>query len=161
MCDYSLMAIPNRLAAEGEQLVSHKFRSGTIGLVSQEEFKTWRAGRPVRLWERIKDCFSADNGPAPVVCVPPGARLRLENAPRCLRDRFGLDVSEEATFTQLSADENRHRDGLRFSNGATMLLQLLPEGQIVTVLRCSSAEDFEPNPEGADLSLPVSELACR
>jgi hypothetical protein len=81
------------------------------------------------------------------VCIPPGARLRLENVPGSLRDRFGLDVSEEATFTQLSADENRHRDGLRFSNGATMLLQLLTEGQIVTVLRCSSAEDFEPSPE--------------
>jgi hypothetical protein len=160
MCDYSLMAIPNRLAAKGEQLVAHKFRSGTTGLVSQEEFKAWRAARPVRLWEKIKDCFSADAGPAPVVCIPPGARLRLENIPGCLRQQFGLDVSEEATFTQLSADENRHRDGLRFSSGATMLLQLLPEGQIVTVLRCSSAEDFEPTPEGLELSLPVSELAA-
>jgi hypothetical protein len=94
------------------------------------------------------------------VCIPPGARLRLENVPACLRKQFGLNESEEPTFTQLSAEVNRHRDGLRFSNGATLLLQLLPEGQVVTVLRCSSAEDFEPRPEGADLALPVSELAA-
>ena len=64
MCDYSLMAIPNRLAAKGEQIAAHRFRSGTIGLVSLEEFKTWRAGRPVRLWERIKDCFSTAPHPS-------------------------------------------------------------------------------------------------
>ena len=131
-----------------------------MGLVSLEEFKTWRAGRPVRLWERIRNCFSPTTEPAPVVCIPPGARLRLENIPGRLREQFGVDMSEEATFTQLSAEVNRHRDGLRFSNGTTVLLQSLPEGQIVTVLRCSSAEDVEPSPDGVESSLPMSELAA-
>jgi len=31
MCDYSLMIVPNRLAIEGEDLVAHKFQSGTTG----------------------------------------------------------------------------------------------------------------------------------
>jgi hypothetical protein len=152
MCDCSLMAIPSRLAAEGEQLAAHRFKSGTIGLVSLEEFKTWHGGRSLRLRERIKDCFFPEIEPAPVVCVPPGARLRLENVPTGLHARFGLDACEETTLTQLSAELNRHRDALRFANGATALLQLLPEGQIMTALRCSPAEDVEPSPDGVESS---------
>lgn len=155
MCDYSLMAIRNRLAAEGDRLVAHKFRTGTTGLVGECDFKCWQAARPKRLWEKIKDCFSADIGPNPVVCVPPGARLRLEQVPKSLREQFHLNACEEATFTQLSAEANRHRDGLRFRNGETMLLQLLPEGQMVTVLRCSFGEDAQPTPEGVELLQPA------
>jgi len=32
MCDYSLAHFPNRLAVEGEQLIVHRFDSGTLGL---------------------------------------------------------------------------------------------------------------------------------
>jgi len=161
MCDYSLMSIRNRLAAAGEHLVAHKFSTGTVGLVAEEEFRTWRAGRPMRLWEKIKDCFCADTEPAPVVCVPPGALLHVERFPLSLREQFGLTACEEATFTQLSAEANRHRDGLRFSNGATILLQLLPEGQILTVLSCSSTEESQPAPEGVEIPQPFSEPAAR
>ena len=31
MCDYSLMAIPNRLAVSGEELLVHKFEEGSVG----------------------------------------------------------------------------------------------------------------------------------
>ena len=34
MCDYSLMAVPNRLAKEGEELVSHRFPTGSVGFAS-------------------------------------------------------------------------------------------------------------------------------
>ena len=34
MCDYSLAGIPNRLAAEGEQLVAYRFSTRAIGLTS-------------------------------------------------------------------------------------------------------------------------------
>lgn len=34
MCDYSLYAIQNRLAEEGEELVLHRFETGTIGFTS-------------------------------------------------------------------------------------------------------------------------------
>jgi hypothetical protein len=147
MCDYSLMAIRNRLATEGDRLVAHRFASGTTGLVSVNDFNAWQAGRPKRLWAKIKNCFAVDTGPAPVVCVPPGAQLLLEEIPRSLREQFHLNPLENATFTQLSAQANRHRDGLLFSNGTSMLLQLLPEGQTVRVLRCSSVDAFEPSPE--------------
>jgi hypothetical protein len=32
MCDYSLAGVPNRLAVEGEQLVVHRFPTGSVGL---------------------------------------------------------------------------------------------------------------------------------
>ena len=34
MCDYSLMAIPNRLAVSGEELIVHRFEAGAVGLAS-------------------------------------------------------------------------------------------------------------------------------
>ena len=34
MCDYSLMVIPNRLAQEGEELVTHRFWTGSLGFAS-------------------------------------------------------------------------------------------------------------------------------
>ena len=59
MCDYSLMAIDNRLAIEGEQLVAHRFKSGSTGLLSLSDFTSWRTRQPERLWQRIKCYFSS------------------------------------------------------------------------------------------------------
>jgi hypothetical protein len=70
-----------------------------------------------------------------VVCVPPGARLRLH----------GFGACEKATFTQISPESSQYRDALQLDNGDTLLVQLLPEGQRVTVIRLSTAEDVEPN----------------
>jgi len=134
MCDYSLMMIDNRLAVEGEELVAHRFRSGSTGLVSLLDFTNWQVRRPA-FWQRFKDCFSSQTEPRPVVCIPPGARLRLR----------GFGPCEKATFAQLSPESRLHRDLLHFDNGATLLVQMLPEGQRVTVLRLSSAEDVEPD----------------
>jgi hypothetical protein len=41
MCDYSLMMVRNRLAVEGEELVVHKFKSGSVGLVAWSDFNYW------------------------------------------------------------------------------------------------------------------------
>ncbi len=135
MCDYSLMMIHNRLAVEGEQLVAHRFKSGSTGLVSLLDFTNWQTGRPQRLWQKLKCYFSSQTDPAPVVCVPPGTRLRL----------LGFGSCEKATFTQISPESSRYRDALLFDNGNTVLLQLLPQGQRVTVLRLSTAESVEPD----------------
>ena len=147
MCDYSLMMIHNRLAMEGEELVAHRFNNGSIGMISRLDFSDWRARRSVSFWRRLRDCFSSHPEPAPVVCIPPGARLRLKRLPRYLCDQFQLESCEDATFTQISPEENRHRDALLFANGTTIMLQLLPEGQVATVLRLSAAEDTSLDPE--------------
>ena len=39
MCDYSLMAIPNRLAVSGEELIVHRFEAGSVGLASAFDFE--------------------------------------------------------------------------------------------------------------------------
>ena len=72
MCDYSLMSIPNRLAVAGEELVTHRFQSGSIGLASPQ-------ARPRGFWEALKRSFSPPLTPA--VCIPPGARLMLQDIP--------------------------------------------------------------------------------
>ena len=39
MCDYSLMSIPNRLAVEGEDVVTYRFHSGSIGFASESDVR--------------------------------------------------------------------------------------------------------------------------
>ena len=39
MCDYSLMAIPNRVAVSGDELVVHRFQTGTVGLASASDLR--------------------------------------------------------------------------------------------------------------------------
>jgi len=150
MCDYSLMMVPNRLAIEGEELVAHRFQSGTTGLVSCSDFKIWQAERRSKsIWQRLRNCFSSVPDPTPVVCIPPGARLRLDQLSGFPKEQFNLGFSELATFTQLSAEANQHRDALCCDNGAVVRLAMLAEGQKVKVLRLSSFEETEPQPETA------------
>ena len=85
-----------------------------------------------------------------MVCVPPGARLRLHDFGSC----------ERATFTQISGESNRYRDALLFDNGNIVLLQLLAEGQKVTVLRLSAAEDVEPDLARSQLGRDVAGGVC-
>src|SRR5207249_11365588 len=86
MCDYSLMAIPNRLAEEGEDLVTHRFSTGSLGLASPLDLP--RVTNPVRAQTRrefrssLKDFMNPrELKPVPAVCVPPGARLILQDIP--------------------------------------------------------------------------------
>jgi hypothetical protein len=148
MCDYSLMMVPNRLAIEGEELVAHRFQSGTTGFVSSSDFSTWNAERRSKsIWQRLTACFASTTEPAPVVCIPPGARLRVEAAPESLSARSHSGSCELATFAQLSAEANQHRDALCFDDGAIVRLAMLAEGQRVRVLRLSSIEEPEASPE--------------
>jgi hypothetical protein len=148
MCDYSLMMVPNRLAIEGEELVAHKFQSGTTGFVSCSDFDIWQAVRRSKsLWQRLTACFSSAADPTTVVCIPPGARLRVEAPPESLSRRSHSGSSELATFTQLSAEANQHRDALCFDDGAIVRLAMLAEGQRVKVLRLSSFEERQPTSE--------------
>src|SRR5437773_4990783 len=121
MCDYSLAGVPNRLAVEGEQLVVHRFSTGSVGLASP--------------------CSSLSSKETPAVCIPPGARLRLRDIPQALQ--LGLNATEEVTFVQLSAEAYQYRDAVRFQNGREVLLQRLRSGQRVEVLNLCSRESRE------------------
>ena len=140
MCDYSLMMMNTRLATEGEDLVAHHFQTGATGLVSRLDFECWTRQNPKGFWRWVTSCFTFRQEPAPVVCIPPGAHLRLH----------GSQLGDKAVFTQISTAAGLHRDALLLETGETVLLQVLQEGQRVTVLRLSSDEGLaEP-----DLSQP-------
>lgn len=125
MCDYSLAGLPNRLAVEGGQLVVHQFPTGSLGLASPcPSLSRW---------------WSAKQNPA--VCIPPGARLLLQDIPKDLQQQFGVRETEEVAFVQLSATPYQFRDGVRFSNGREIPLQQL-RCQQVEVLSLASG-DFE------------------
>lgn len=148
MCDYSLMVIPNRLAEEGESLVAHRFPTGSMGFALPRDLcKTTpsRPGRPLEFWLALKNFFSPpETKPVPAVCVPPGARLLVQDIPTNLQHDLGVAAVEEVTFTQRTPAAYTYRDAIRFTNGEEILLQELGEGQRVKVLDLSSAETFEP-----------------
>ena len=128
MCDYSLAHFPNRLAVEGEELVVHRFPSGSLGLASPDR--------------GFSELIFRRNTTA--VCVPPGARLLLLDIPKRVQEQLGVSELEDVTFAEQSAEAFRFRDAMRFSNGREILLQRLPCGVRVQVLNLDSAE----KPEG-------------
>ena len=146
MCDYSLMAVPNRLAREGEELTVHRFYTGSIGLASSEDIKRVAIAKaaPRSFWTHVKDFFCLPV-PEPVcaVCIPPGARLELERHGR----------TEQVTFTQTSASVNSYRDAVRFADGRVLHLQGLDEGLRVKVVNLPGAGDLETARQDAELIL--------
>ena len=129
MCDYSLAHYPNRLAVEGEQLVVHRFPSGTVGLASSGQEMSSSSQNPKR-----SACNCA-------VCVPPGAQLRLHDIPEHIQTSLGVGAVEEVMFVERSAEAFVHRDAVGFGNGRQVLLQYLHVGQRVDVLSLSSGCD--------------------
>ncbi|HEY7389112.1 MAG TPA: hypothetical protein VH640_11430 [Bryobacteraceae bacterium] len=136
MCDYSLMNVPNRLAVEGEELIVHRFPSGAMGMASPEEANPQtRNSGPQTLWGKIKDLLlPAVPDSVTAVCIPPGARLMLRDIPEKRQRRFEVVPAESVVFTQLTNDEYRYRDAVRFSNGYEVLIQELKEGQRARIL---------------------------
>jgi hypothetical protein len=138
MCDYSLMSFPNRLAQEGENLVSHRFQTGTMGLAAQADLQveTARAPAPPKgFWQNVKAFFApAERIRVTAVCIPPGARLLLMDISEELQDSIGVARAEEVIFTQITAAADVYRDAVRFRNGCEVILQRLREGQRVRVL---------------------------
>ena len=145
MCDYSLMAVPNRLAQEGEELVMHRFPTGSLGLASPADLK--RAAcppkAPRRFWNVLISFFNPPQiDPVCAVCIPPGARLNLHCLPVRLQRQCGVSGVETVTFTQITAAAHAYRDAVRFSNGYVIRLQELIEGLHVTVLDLSLAGEL-------------------
>jgi hypothetical protein len=147
MCDYSLMAVPNRLAQEGEELVAHRFPTGSLGLAAAWDVKraaTPRPRPPRTIWAWLVDFFNPPRmEPVCAVCIPPGAKLRLKDIPMRMQHEYCVGPLEDVTFTQISAQVNSYRDAVRFTNGREVRLQELREGQRVTVLDLSSADPLD------------------
>lgn len=93
MCDYSLMAIPNRLAVPGEELIVHRFEVGAVGLASAFDLRRRQDCRKALshgLWSTLKEVFNPSEVQSiPAVCIPPGARLLVQDIPSKLQQRRG------------------------------------------------------------------------
>jgi hypothetical protein len=144
MCDYSLFAIPNRLAAEKEDLVAHRFPTGSMGLASPHDLQRQNPAATCAkrgFWASFRNLLNPPvSRPVPAVCIPPGARLRLEDIPARIQQDLRVGTAEEVTFVQMSAAVNTYRDAVRFDNGRELPLQALREGMRVKVLSLEMAE---------------------
>jgi hypothetical protein len=142
VCDYSLLGGPNRLAAEGEQLVTYRFPTGSVGLAAPMDIAA--ANRPKsqgNWWSVLKHWMNLEMkfDQIPAVCIPPGAHLFMNHVPEMLRRRFALQAVEDVTFVQLSADAFGYRDGVQFRNGKQTLLQEISESVHFEVLSLASS----------------------
>ena len=159
MCDYSLEGFPNRLAVRGERLITHRFRSGSIGMVSPSDIAAAMLPKEEpesRGWWAAVKCWLSPQTELdiiPAVCIPPGARLRMSRVPNQMQRSQALNPSEDVTFVQLSADAYRYRDAIRFDNGCKVVLQTLGEGVPFEVVSLDIAEP-EPEPLAGVLVYP-------
>jgi hypothetical protein len=149
MCDYSLYEFPNRLAREGEELVTYRFPSGCLGLASPadlERLEDMPSGRG--LWSALRSLFRVSayrlSHPSSVcaVCVPPGARLILRDTSAEMQKRLSVCPEEGGKFIETSAEPDRHRDAIQFANGRVILLQYLRVGQRVEILSLVASDEF-------------------
>jgi len=147
MCDYSLMAVPNRLAQEREELVVHRFPTGSLGLASPGDIQRVKDPQPVAqrsFWCALREFFSPPKAAGvAAVCIPPGARLHLQDIPVRIQQEMNVGCEETVVFTQLTASVNSYRDAVRFPNGRELRLQELREGQRVAILDLSMAEELD------------------
>ena len=152
MCDYSLMSIPNRLAVEGEEVVTYRFHSGSIGFASESDVRRMAGSNDPRarvfwLSQRSYGTSSPVAEPVCAVCVPPGARLLLQDIPEHLQRNLQVALSEEVTFVQMGMDAYTYRDAVRFESGLEIRLQDLIPGQRARVLKLSSEQPGERVPD--------------
>lgn len=101
MCDYSLEMYASRPARESEKYVTTRFPSGSIGLAVPG------------------DCTTA-------VCVQYDTHLELEGISTDLQSRLCVGGEESVVFARL--EHGAYRDGVKFSNGKEISLQLLGSG---------------------------------
>jgi len=71
------MAVPNRLAHEGEELVTHRFPTGSLGMAAPADVQAAIAPRQpgkLNLWQKLRAFFDPTAAPAVcAVCLPPAA----------------------------------------------------------------------------------------
>jgi hypothetical protein len=146
-----LMSIPNRLAVEGEDVVTYRFHSGSIGFASESDVRRMagsNAPRARAFWwsQRFHSTSSPLAKTVCALCVPPGARLLLQGIPEQLQHNLKVASSEEVTFVEMGVDAYTYRDAVRFESGLEIRLQDLIPGQRARVLRLSSEQPGESVP---------------
>jgi hypothetical protein len=156
MRDFSLQGVRERLAVKGEILVTYRFRTGSIGLVSPVEI----AAAKLSIWKRLLHP-GLRPGENAAVRVSPGTRLRVNPVRDQICGEFDVSAMEDVTFVELSAEACRYRHAIRFRNGRHVLLQRFGEGVSFKVIADGSNDreaDEEPQ-EPCRLKQPTEWLA--
>lgn len=140
MCDYSLYTIQNRLAEEGEELILHKFETGTLGFASASDFS--RAGSLNTRSRYFLGQYEGLVGTAAYSTVHGDLRssrnsLITERHSTNCADTPPHRPKEIALFTEVSDRSYSYRDALLPPNGTRVLLQDLPAGLHALVLSLS------------------------
>jgi hypothetical protein len=147
VCDYSLYAVRQRLACEGDELVTYRFETGSIGFASASEVQSRKTGEPPHAgglmrwfvdWLRMSPVCNVT-----AVCMPPGARVELCVENREIQRSLGISGRCEAVFDEITADSFMYRDALRLPDGRVLLLQSIPEGIQARVLTLGSSRSPE------------------
>jgi hypothetical protein len=118
-----------------------------VGLASATDLE--KAGRRVlaeresNWWSPLKRWFVRDSREVPVICIPPGARLRMTQIPRELRNKWALRTVEDVWFTETGTDPEKYHDAIRLGNGRVLLVQSLPERICLMVLSLGSDNSVE------------------
>jgi hypothetical protein len=153
VCDYSLNEYTSRLAEQGENIILTRFPSGAKGFkavpTAVAVAPNIRKRTLGNLWGLIAEAETKTD-PC-VTCLPDGARLRLANINRQFQSHFKIGASENVKFVQISADANRFRDAVEFSNGRRVRLQELPQGLQAHVLSLGGDE----LPTGVEISAEI------
>jgi hypothetical protein len=151
MCDYSLMCYRNRLAVEGEELVVHRFPSGSKGLASPSDLPENRPRERRSWWVELKNALlGTQDQSVPAVCIPPGATLKVRNLSEPLQRKYELHSDETVVFEELTGAVNTYRDAVHFQNDIQLRIQDLPEGLPVTVIDLG----------GEEVELPITGTAA-
>ena len=151
MCDYSLGEFRNRLAVEGEELILHRFLTGSMGLASPADLCSLDKTKTQKtFWQSLKSFFqlSLNTRSVPAVCVPPGAQLICKSLPKDLAREWGMTEEEtenemSVRFVQTSANVNQYRDALQLPNSRQVLLQDFPEGVRLQIVSLGGGVDTE------------------
>ena len=143
MCDYSLYTVKNRLACESDDLVLHRFDTGSLGFCAAAELQQeMNRGALARGWSSFLSwVFPQKRCGLTAVCIPPGARLLVTEVPVAVRPFWGALEMKTVDFTQLPERSYAYRDALRLSDGETVLLQRLPMGLRATVMAMAPEEE--------------------
>ena len=126
------MAVPNRLAQEGEELVAHRFPTGSLGLASPARPETRGIPPPARKTLLVSSRSSSTHPrPNPWLRGLHSARrpagIAGHPGPLCSMSSVSGPV-EEVTFTQISAAVNSYRDAVRFSTAAKCVCRNCAKG---------------------------------
>ena len=142
----SFPGTPQRLAAESEQLIVHKFPAGVMGLALkadvQRRERIRREAHQDVWWQKLRRCFQTIPGDAhpitAISCTNWGVHHPESNSRTSATEVRLLEEEEGAVFL--------HNDGegydipmLRFNNGVEIRLQELRAGYCQ--LRCSHSRE--------------------